>query len=534
MPDPKFYGLNDLEYQKILGSLGREPNHVEMGIFSAMWSEHCSYKHTRPLFSQFPTKAPWVAVGPGENAGAVAIDDTWVVVFKVESHNHPSYIAPYDGAATGVGGLVRDIIAMGARPIGVKTVLRTGPLDDESTRCMVEEIQRGASEYSKTCGIVSLGTDWKTHPSYATNPLVNVLVLGLARRDRLTRSSAGIPGNILVYYGLPTGSDGVNGASFASKGMDKTTEAHPPAGDPQAGRELMFATLELIEKGLIAGIQDMGAAGLTCSSFEMVQKAGFGLELNLDSVPSSAGIQPYALMLSETQERMLVSVEPRHLDAVMCVLQPYSHLKSAVIGNVIDGNEAILKQNGEIIARLPVDLVVDGFPRIQINEKQAAGTPHYDAAIVKEDTVTTVTVHMPAAEASQLEILTETTISNSCSIIDIPEIKKSVLLHTASNSPALQTQPYDSVVQLVEDACHEITATGARPLGLTDGLNFGNPDEPFIGYQITQSLRGLADSCRHLQVPIVGGNVSLYNETNNHAILGQLIIGVVGVKTNGS
>ncbi len=343
MINPSLYGLSADELQHITRRLGREPGHVEMGIFSAMWSEHCSYKHTRSLMKNFPTSAAWVLQGPGENAGVVSIDEDWAAVFKIESHNHPSYVAPYDGASTGVGGLLRDVMAMGARPVGVKALLRCGPLDSVRTRSMMAEIRQGAEDYAAGCKVASLGLELATHPSYASNPLVNVIVVGLARKDALMTGSAGKTGNLLLYFGKATGTEGVNGAAFASKGMDERTEAHPPAGDPQAGYELMQATLELIESGLLAGLQDMGAAGLTCSCFEMAARAGKGVELDLGAVPVvSAEISPYEMLLSETQERMLAALPEENVAGAQRILARYPHLVSAVVGRVTDGDEAVL------------------------------------------------------------------------------------------------------------------------------------------------------------------------------------------------
>ncbi len=530
MPDPKDYHLSAEEYALILQGLGREPNHLEMGIFSAMWSEHCSYKHTRALFRQFPVSAPWLAQGPGENAGAVLIDPDWAVVFKVESHNHPSFVAPYDGAATGVGGLVRDVMAMGARPIGVLTLLRSGDPAAEDTRRMVEEIRRGAAEYARACGIADLGLDWRCHPSYQTNPLVNVLVLGLARRGRLTRSSAGEPGNRLLYYGLPTGPHGVDGAAFASKGMDEHTEAHPPAGDPLAGLELMLATLRLIESGLLVGIQDMGAAGLTCSSFEMTHKAGAGLRLDLSAVPSADRMSPYALMLSETQERMLVSVRPDQIEAAMALLKEYPRLQAALIGEITPGGRAVLLEGGQTAADLPVDLVVDGFARIAINDHPAYFTHQQESPLLQESAFNRVEVSLGRGEASGLEIGPAVFPSAGGAQIDLPELKKAVLLQTACNGAEIERDPYQCAFRLVQECCDRLRAQGARPLGLTDGLNFGSPERPEISWQISAALGGLSDACRENQIPVVGGNVSLFNETDDRPILGQLFVGVVGVK----
>lgn len=530
MINPKDYGLNENELKTIIAGLGREPNHVEMGIFSAMWSEHCSYKHTRPLMKNFPTQADWVLQGPGENAGVVSIDKDWAVVFKIESHNHPSYVAPYDGACTGVGGLLRDIQAMGARPVGVKALLRCGPLSDGKTRKMIDTIEEGAAAYAEGCKVRSLGTELVTHPSYTTNPLVNVIVLGLARKDTLITSGAGKTGNLLLYFGKCTGTDGVNGASFASKGMDEKTEAHPPAGDPLAGNELMLASLELIESGVLVGIQDMGAAGLTCSSFEMVDHAGKGMELDLDAVPMTRpDISAYELLLSETQERMLASIAPEKLKEALQILNKYSHLETSVIGKVVDGHEATLTRLGKVVAKVPVSLVADGFNRFEISSKKTIGTPENTPLKIEKNSATRVTLK-GMKKASQ--VAAEAAGSNpdgSCSRLDIPEIGKSILLYTIANGPEMINDPYASAHALVVKAAEALKSQGAKPLALSDGLNFGDPDKAEVSYQITETIRGISDACRETGVPVVGGNVSLYNETNGQPILGQAFIGMVGV-----
>ena len=324
--------------------------------------------------------------GPGENAGVVALDEDWAVVFKIESHNHPSFIAPFDGAATGVGGLVRDVMAMGARPVGVKALLRAGTLDDPKTRAMIAEIQRGADEYTRTCGLQSLGVELMTHPSYASNPLVNVIVVGLVPRSRLMKSSAGAVGNLLLYYGIPTGASGVDGAAFASKGMDENTVAHPPSGDAAVGKDLMMATLELIEHNAIVGLQDMGAAGLTSSAFEMVHRAGHGLWLDLDAVPkTSPQLSAYELMLSETQERMLAAVEPGQLEAARKILAQYPSLQVQVIGKVVEGSSAVIQHHQQTAASLPLPLVVNGFPRLTLSG-QAPAAPAVTEPLKKVET----------------------------------------------------------------------------------------------------------------------------------------------------
>lgn len=527
-------GFSQLESQAILKGLGRIPNPVELGVFSAMWSEHCSYKHTRGLLKELPGQADWVLQGPGENAGVISIGDEWAVVFKIESHNHPSFIAPYDGAGTGVGGLLRDVMAMGARPVGVKTLLRSGPIVGPATQEMVRQIRQGADEYARACGVASLGTELITHPSYSANPLVNVLVLGLARKSCLMRSGAGQPGNLLLYFGRPTGPDGVHGAAFASKGMDETTEAHPPAGDPQAGNELMQATLECIEEGVLEGLQDMGAAGLTCSSFEMANRSGCGFQLDLDQVPQSRpGLTPEELLLSETQERMLASVRPDRLQQALYILSRYPRLSAAVIGRITSNLTAVLAQRRQIVASLPTSLVVEGFPRLELqkgNPSPAGSQP----LTIEVDSSTCITVSSSVSSGEvypgDLQAVFTAESGGPCSRVDFPTAGKSIYLRTLSNGLEVLAGPYRAAYDLVAQARQDLLEQGAQPLGLTDGLNFGDPEDPAVAYQLAGVLRGLGDACLSLGIPVVGGNVSLYNETHHAPILGQLMIGMVGVK----
>lgn len=534
MINAKDYGLSNQEVQYIIENLNREPNHVEMGIFSAMWSEHCSYKHTKPLLKGLPTQSEYVVQGPGENAGVVKIDENWNIVFKIESHNHPSYITPYEGAATGVGGLLRDVMAMGARPVGVKPLLRSGSLEDSKTSAMIDEICRGAEDYAKGCGVSSLGKELFTHPSFTTNPLVNVIVLGLAKNDALMTSAAGVPGNVFVYFGKPTGGDGVDGASFASKGIDEETEAHPPAGDPVAGKELMDATLVLIESGLIEGLQDMGAAGLTSSSFEMADKSGNGFILDLDALPkTSDDLSAYELLLSETQERMLASVKPENLEEVVSLLKAYPTLLVAVIGEITSGKSAQIKYRQQVVANLPVHFIADGFIRFDIpNPEPFENDVQRIEMIADSDSTADVVVYTGeniGIKASELQPMPAGHEYGPCSGIKLDDTGKTILLRTISNGANIVETPYKSVYEMVVCAYEDLKAQSACPLALSDCINSGDPEDPQIAFQIREGLRGLSDACKELDVPIVGGNVSLYNETNGHPILSQFIVGMVGV-----
>ena len=536
MIDPKEYGLTEEEYKVILGNLGREPNLVELGIYSAMWSEHCSYKHTKSLLKKLPSLSNFVVQGPGENAGVVSINEDWNLVFKIESHNHPSLVAPYDGAATGVGGLFRDIIAMGARPVGVKTLLRFGNLSIPSNAKLIKEVRKGATYYSSECEVASLGEELFTHPSFSNNPLVNVIVIGLAKTNSLMRSSAGEQGNRFVYFGRPTSSDGVNGASFASQGINETIKARPPAGDALIGKDLMKASLLLIESGFVEGLQDMGAAGLTSSSFEMAHKAGRGFEMNLDDLPkTNEQISGYELMLSETQERMLASVKPQNIDAVMRILADFPSLSSCVVGRIISEQQAIITYHSQVIAHLSIQSVADGFIHYQIAgekntdyETQSLEELKYDVDIVASIQVNTRKKggHF---NASDLTCQSNKLFYDPCSAILLPDIKKVILLRTLSNGAEILQDPYQSVHSLVSQAYNDIEFQGAQPIALSDCVNSGDPDDPKTAYQIIEGIRGLSDACRDLSIPVIGGNVSLYNSTNEKSILSQFMIGMVGI-----
>jgi len=537
--NPEDYGINKEEYEVLLKDIKREPNHVEMGIYSAMWSEHCSYKHTKSLLKKFPTQSDIVVQGPGENAGVVAVDKDWNLVFKIESHNHPSYVAPYDGAATGVGGLIRDVMAIGARPVGVKALLRFGDPSLSENDMLIREVRKGAAYYGAECDVASLGEELFIHSSFSTNPLVNVIVLGLAKSNALMQSSAGNAGNKFIYFGKPTGSDGVDGASFASQGIDEDTSAHPPSGDAALGKELMIASLLLIEAGLIEGLQDMGAAGLTSSSFEMANKACCGFEMNLDDIPKTGEqISGYELMLSETQERMLASVKPEYVEDVLELLGSFPDLCAVEVGKITEDIQASITYRGDTIAVLPVPSVVDGFIRYPIDGEKTLGkaSRNLESLVCEADGKSNIEVKTQLQgkilNASELMFQVSEQEFGSCSGIDLPDLKKTILLRTLSNGAEIIQDPYRSTYQLVTQAYEDIVAQGAKPIALSDCLNSGDPDNPQTAYEIKEGLRGLADACRDLGVPVIGGNVSLYNTTNDKAILSQFIIGMVGILDN--
>lgn len=533
MIDTKAYGLSDQEYKLILDTLGRQLNHQELGIFSAMWSEHCSYKHTRSLLNQFPTHSNHVIIGPGENAGVVSIDEQWAVAFKIESHNHPSYVAPYEGASTGVGGLLRDIIAMGARPLGVKALLRSGPPEDPIVMEMVTRIRKGSQDYIQGCRLASLGLEWRSHPSFTHNPLVNVVALGIVHKDKVMRSSVGKPGNLIYYFGKRTSSDGVDGAAFASKGMGQTIKASPPGGDPAVGYQLMNATLELVEKGLVEGLQDMGAAGLTCSTFEMASKGNCGFELDLDLLPVISSCSTYELLLSETQERMLAAISSENLTKVNAVLQRYPDLHKAVLGKVTADDLAVVRYRGQVDVTLPIRFVVDGYPRICLKSEIDAKSTQIETLNTELDLIESLQVKMASIQGENSSALTTEPLTSTgqlCSEVEIPNIGQAVLLRTISGDADTVTDPIACGRRIVRQAYDDLRSEGAQPLALCDGLNFGDPNSPQVANQILGTIHGIADACKELSLPVVGGNVSLYNETAGKPILGQAFIAMIGVK----
>ncbi|MDE2182629.1 MAG: phosphoribosylformylglycinamidine synthase subunit PurL [Alphaproteobacteria bacterium] len=542
----KEHGLNDEEYSKIKSLLGREPNLVELGVFSVMWSEHCSYKSTRFHLRKLPTKAPWVLQGPGENAGVVDIGDGDAVVFKMESHNHPSFIEPYQGAATGVGGIMRDVFTMGARPVAMLDSLRFGEPGHPKSRHLVSGVVSGIGGYGNCMGVPTVGGEVNFHRSYNGNILVNAMCVGLAKTGKIFKSAAKGAGNPVVYVGSKTGRDGIHGATMASAEFNEDSEEKRPTvqvGDPFTEKLLLEACLELMATDAIIAIQDMGAAGLTSSSSEMADKGGAGIEIDLDKVPQrETAMTAYDMMLSESQERMLAVLKPGREAEAERIFRKWE-LDFAVIGVTTDTHRLIVKHKGEVVADMPVRSLSDAAPvyeRPFARRAPKTGTPSYDAtrpvtpSLLKllaspdlcskrwvweqyDNTVMGDTVQRPGGDAA---------------VVRVHGSRKALAVTTDVTPRYCRADPYEGAKQAVAEAWRNITAAGARPLAVTDCLNYGNPEKPEIMGEIVAGIEGLGEACRALDFPIVSGNCSLYNETQGEGILPTPTIGGVGLLTD--
>ncbi|HYM31398.1 MAG TPA: phosphoribosylformylglycinamidine synthase subunit PurL [Candidatus Cybelea sp.] len=538
------HGLNQAEYARVLEVMGREPNLLELGIFSVMWSEHCSYKSSKKWLKRLPTKAPWVICGPGENAGVIDIGDGDAVVFKMESHNHPSFIEPYQGAATGVGGILRDVFTMGARPIANLNALRFGDPEHPKTRHLVAGVVAGIGGYGNCVGIPTVGGECTFHPSYNGNILVNAMTVGLARTDKIFYSAAAGIGNPVVYVGSKTGRDGIHGATMASAEFDDASEEKRPTvqvGDPFTEKLLIEACLELMATDAIVSIQDMGAAGLTSSSFEMASKGGVGIELELDRVPCrETGMVPYEIMLSESQERMLMVIRPGREDVARAVFEKWE-LDFAVIGHVTDTGRMVLKWQGAVAGDLPVAPL-------------AAAAPEYDrpwVATAKPKPIHASDVAAKDIGSALLTLIASPDLANKrwvweqydhmvmadtaqrpggdAAVVRVHGTKKARALTTDCTPRYCAADPEAGGAQAVAETWRNLTAVGARPLALTDCMNFGNPERPEIMGQFAGCIEGMRAACLALDFPVVSGNVSLYNETNGKGVQPTPAIGGVGL-----
>jgi phosphoribosylformylglycinamidine synthase subunit PurL len=539
------HGLTPEEYARVLAILGRPPSLTELGIFSVMWSEHCSYKSSRRWLKTLPTSAPWVIQGPGENAGVIDIGDGQAAVFKIESHNHPSFIEPYQGAATGVGGILRDVFTMGARPIAIMNCLRFGDPAHPKTRHLVAGVVAGIGGYGNCIGIPTVGGETEFHAAYNGNILVNAMTVGIAPADRIFYAKAAGVGNPVVYVGSKTGRDGIHGATMASAEFDDRSEEKRPTvqvGDPFTEKLLLEACLELMATDAIVSIQDMGAAGLTSSSVEMASKGGLGIELELDRVPMrETGMTAYELMLSESQERMLMILKPGREAAAAAIFEKWE-LDFAVIGRLTDTGRLVLKKDGRVWADIPVDPLVSQAPlydrpwektppRAAISAaslpaplapltalKKLLGAPNFASKrwiweqydhLVRGDTV-----QRPGGDAA---------------VVRIEGGAKALAIATDCTPRYCLADPVEGGKQAVAECWRNLVAVGARPLAVTNNLNFGNPERKPIMGQLVGCVEGMGEACRALDFPIVSGNVSLYNETNGQAILPTPVIGAVGI-----
>ncbi len=545
------HNLTGEEYQKIIDVLGREPNLTELGMFSVMWSEHCSYKSSRVHLKKLPTTGPRVVQGPGENAGAIDIGDGLCVVFKMESHNHPSFIEPYQGAATGVGGILRDIFTMGARPIALLDSLRFGELHSARNRHIMKGVVSGIAGYGNCMGVPTVGGEIVFNDIYALNPLVNVFCLGVARKDKIFRGTAAGVGNPVIYFGSKTGRDGIHGATMASDSFDDESEQKRPTvqvGDPFTEKLLLEACLELMERDLLVGIQDMGAAGLTSSSCEMASRAGNGIELDLTVVPRrEPRMTPYEIMLSESQERMLMVAKAGMEDECLAICRKWD-LDVAVVGKVTGDGILRIRDQGKVVAEIPAKSLADDGPRY---ERPYQPPPYQDMLTnLNYDAIPDVR----DANAALLALLESPTIASKrwvyeqydhmvrtntmvrpgsdAAVVRIKGTNKAVAMTVDCNSRYCLLHPYEGARLAVAEAARNLACSGAVPIGLTDCLNFGNPERPDIMWQFVMAIEGLKDACEHFQIPIVSGNVSFYNETNGLSIYPTPMLGMVGLIEN--
>lgn len=540
------HNLTEEEYQRIVELIGREPNLTELGIFSLMWSEHCSYKSSKIHLKKLPTSGPHVIQGPGENAGVVDLGDNLAAVFKIESHNHPSFIEPYQGAATGVGGILRDIFTMGARPIALLDSLRFGPLEQTPNRVIMEGVVAGISGYGNSVGVPTVGGEVYFHPCYSLNPLVNVFCLGLARKDKIFYARAGQPGNPVLYVGAKTGRDGIHGATMASAEFNENLEKKRPnvqVGDPFKEKLLLEACLEAMDKGLIIGIQDMGAAGLTCSTTEMAAKSGTGIEINLDLVPQrEEGMTPYEIMLSESQERMLLVTSEELVDRVQEIFAKWD-LDAVVIGRVIEGGHLKVWFKGELVVDVPVEAVVNLCPVYQrpwqepperrTNILSSLPPPPVDLNKVFLQLLSSATIADKEWVFRQydhmVQINTVFLPGADAAVLRIKGTNRGIAISLDGNSSYCYFNPREGGKIAVAEACRNLSCVGARPLGVTNCLNFGNPEKPEIMWEFKEVVEGMAEACRSFDLPITGGNVSFYNETEGKPIYPTPVIGVVGL-----
>jgi phosphoribosylformylglycinamidine synthase len=540
-------GLTAEEYDRIIKRLGREPSYTELGLFSALWSEHCAYKHSKVFLRRLPQSGRHVLQGPGENAGAVDIGDGWAVVFKVESHNHPSFIEPFQGAATGVGGILRDIFTMGARPIALLDSLRFGDPSDPRTRRLIDGVVSGISWYGNCFGCPTVGGEIAFAPEYAGNPLVNVMCVGLVRADRIFRARAEGAGNPVFYVGNKTGRDGIHGATMASATFDERAEERRPTvqvGDPFTEKLLLEACLDAMATGAVLGIQDMGAAGLACCTSEMPARGGTGMTVELTAVPQrEEGMTPFELLLSESQERMLL-VGARGREEELRRVFARWELDAVQIGEVTAARELVVRHSGEEVARVPVEALAEApvydkpqAPPAWLAERRAFDPltlpepPDYATALVELMGSPTLACKAWAYRQYDQQVGINTLVlpGSDASVLRVKGTRRAIAVATDGNGRQVLLDPRRGAAMAVCEAARNVSCAGSRPLGVTDCLNFGSPERPDVLWQLAEAVEGIAEACRALELPVVGGNVSLYNETLDRAILPTPIIGVVGL-----
>ncbi|HJU52455.1 MAG TPA: phosphoribosylformylglycinamidine synthase subunit PurL [Acidimicrobiia bacterium] len=541
-------GLTDDEYQQIVDRLGREPNRSELAMYSVMWSEHCSYKSSRVHLSRFPTEAPWVVVGPGENAGVVDIGEGWLAALRIESHNHPSFVEPYQGAATGVGGIIRDIFTMGARPIALWDSLRFGPLDQPRNRYLFAGVVGGIASYGNAVGVPTVGGELAFAEHYSDNPLVNVMCLGLLRAEDLVLSTSGPPGTIAVLLGAPTGRDGIGGASvLASASFDETSLEKRPSvqvGDPFAEKKLIEACLELYRRKLVIGVQDLGAAGLSCAISEPVSRSGHGIKVDLDRVHTrEPDMTAPELLMSESQERMMAFVDAARVDEVIEVARRWE-TDASVIGEITSSENVVVSHAGEVVVDIPARSLTTEAPRYH----RPLGEPGWMEDLWSN---TVKFVAQPAIATGLLQLLAEPELGSrawiyeqydhmlflntvvgpghDATLLRLKGTNRGLALSTDGNGRVCYLDPRRGAARLVWEAALNVAVVGAEPLAVVDNLNFGNPEKPEVMWQFRETVEGISEACEALGVPVVGGNVSFYNETDGLDIYPSPVIGMLGL-----
>ena len=544
------HGLTPEEYQKVLKIMGRDPTFTELGVFSAMWSEHCGYKNSKRLLRLLPTQAPWVIQGPGENAGVIDVGDGYALAFKIESHNHPSAVEPYQGAATGVGGILRDIFTMGARPVAVLDSLRFGDLDSGRVRYLFAGVVNGVGDYGNCVGIPNVGGEVQFDRGYEGNPIVNAMCLGLMRHEELITAAATGNGAPLMAVGARTGRDGIHGATFASEELsedsDESSRPQVQVGDPFTEKLLLEASLELIASGAISGIQDMGAAGITSSASEMAGRGGSGVELEMTDVPvREEGMTPYEILLSESQERMLVVAHPGREDEVREILEKWE-LEAAVIGQVTDDGKFRILENGNVVGDIPALPLTDGCPTYEregieseevIALREMDLTEHMTAEgdLTKDFLLLLRSPNVASKrwiyEQYDTTVRTGTAVrpGGDSGVIRIRGTSRAIAATTDCNGRLVYLEPRTGAMAAVAEAARNLVCVGALPTAITNNLNFGNPLKAHIYYQLREAVLGMREACSAFETPVTGGNVSLFNETDGKAIYPTPVIGMVGV-----
>jgi len=558
-------GLTDHEFELINEQLGREPNDVELAMFSLLWSEHCAYKHSRKLLRRLPTEGPRVVMGPGENAGAVDVGGGHSVAFKVESHNHPSAVEPFQGAATGVGGILRDVFALGARPIAILDSLRFGELTSERSRYLFEHVVAGIGHYGNSIGVPTVGGEVYFEAPYEQNCLVNAMCVGLARTDAMVRSAAAGVGNVVVLMGASTGRDGIGGASvLASAELGEGDDSKRPTvqiGDPFEESKLVECCLELLGKRLLVSLQDLGAAGLTSSAAEMASGGGVGIDVDVARVPlREADMEPFEVMVSESQERMLAVVEPARVDEVIAICEKWQ-VGPAPVGEVTDNGLFRVLRGDEIVGEMPVAALVDGCPLYDLEPAEPEGWIYGNENTLLDAITTARAVADPVGRGREAEeptgsdflmallaapsvaskkwaweqydpVVGSRTVrrpeSADAAVLNLPEAQNAIAVSIDGNGRRVACDPYRGTIEAVLECAQNLACVGAEPLGLTNCLNFGNPEKPAVAWQLDRAVQGIADACIQLGIPVVGGNVSLYNETDSGPIYPTPVVGLVG------